>query len=66
MKHAMIQGATSLTMYPAILRQFRILFDENKFVGYRIVHARSKNEALESFTNAFPKCKIIQIREIIE
>ncbi len=66
MKHAMIQRATSLAMHPAILRQFRILFEEKKFVGYRIVHARSTNEALESFTGSFPKYKVLQIREVIE
>lgn len=66
MKHGMIQGANLPTMHPAILRQFRILFEEKKFVGYRIVHARTKNEALESFTKSFPRYGIIQIREIIE
>lgn len=66
MKHGMIQRANSLTMHPAILRQFRILFEEKKFVGYRIVHARTKNEALESFTRSFPRYSILQIREIIE
>lgn len=53
-------------MHPAILRQFRILFEEKKFVGYRIVHARTKNEALESFAKSFPRYSILQIREIIE
>lgn len=66
MKYAMIQRATLLAMHPAILRQFRILFEEKKFVGYRIVHARTKNEALESFTRSFPRYSILQIREIIE
>jgi hypothetical protein len=48
-------------------RNFRILFEEKNFIGWRVIeNCKTKRDAVELFTQAFPNFKIIQVVEVLK